>query len=448
MNRPPNILYLHSHDTGRSIEPMGFPVATPNLMKLASQGLLMRQCFCANPTCSPSRAALITGRYPHTNGMTGLVNRGFCIGEPQRALPNLLKQAGYRTAMGGTQHVIPQPRVKEIGYDQEFKGIPDPDRPNDHFATLAGGAVEWIKTAGDQQPFFLSVGFNKPQWYDGPRKDVRYVAPLPGLPDTPETREHTARLHAGIEAEDRAMGLVLDALEATGLADNTLVVCTTDHGLAIPRYKCNLTDGGLGVMSIWRGPGGFTGGRVTDALVSHVDFFPTLCDVAGIEKPDGLQGVSLLPLAKDENAAVNDYIFGEVNYHATYEPQRCVRDARFKYIKRYDHRNRRAMANCDPSPSKDLYVANGWGEEIIAEEVMYDTLLDPHERVNLLDASGRAIRDMHAADTQRLKDRLARWMDETQDPMRSGFIEPQVGGQMNDPNAPGNRSFTWTRVAE
>src|SRR5690606_32192045 len=104
--------------------------------------------------------------------------------------------------------------------------------------------------------------------------------------------------------------------------------------LSLPHHKCNLTDGGLGVFSIWRGPGGFTGGRITDAMVSHVDFFPTICEVAGIDLPDGLQGVSLLPLATGERETVRDAIFGEVNFHAASEPRRCVRTERWKYIRR------------------------------------------------------------------------------------------------------------------
>lgn len=427
---------------------MGYPVETPNLMKLAEGGLTMRQCFCANPTCSPSRAALITGRYPHTNGMVGLVNRGFCIGEPERALPNILRdQGGYRTALCGAQHVVPAGRIPELGYDEVIQSDPDPDRPDDGFAALARGAVAWLRDSPGKQPFFLSVGFNKPHWYNGPVKDARRMPPLPGLPDKPKVREHAARLHAGIEALDRAMGMVLDALEEAGLAENTLVVSTTDHGLALPHHKCNLTDGGLGVFSIWRGPGGFTGGRITDALVSHVDFYPTICEVAGITPPQGLQGVSLLPLATGERESVREAIFGEVNYHAAYEPMRCVRTERWKYIRRFDHRTRRVLPNCDPIPSKDVLLEYGWADEPIQAEAMYDIIFDPQERVNLLDESGRPRReDVHAEPLAMLRRRLAEWMDETEDPIRNGSIEAPLGAQTSFSESLHNSGVVWQRV--
>src|SRR5947207_12788544 len=98
----------------------------------------------------------------------------------------------------------------------------------------------------------------------------------------------------------QGIGAVLDAVYANGLADNTLVICTTDHGIAFPRMKGNLTDHGIGVMLIMRGPGGFTGGKVYDALVSHIDIFPTICDLLRIDRPRWLQGVSLLPLVQAE----------------------------------------------------------------------------------------------------------------------------------------------------
>src|SRR5436853_7577063 len=99
---------------------------------------------------------------------------------------------------------------------------------------------------------------------------------------------------------DWGVGTVLQALEESGLAENTLVSCTTDHGIAFPRMKGNLTDHGIGVMLIMRGPEGFIGGKVYDALVSHIDLFPTVCDLVHIEHPSWLQGKSLLPLIHDE----------------------------------------------------------------------------------------------------------------------------------------------------
>src|SRR5439155_17241386 len=116
------------------------------------------------------------------------------------------------------------------------------------------------------------------------------------LPDTYETRRDMGGFKASARSLDQGIGAVLDALDANGLSDNTLVICTTDHGIAFPRMKCNLTDHGIGVMLIMRGPGGFTGGKVSDSLVSHIDLFPTIFDLMNIDRPGCLQVMSILYL--------------------------------------------------------------------------------------------------------------------------------------------------------
>src|SRR5579884_4565312 len=112
----PNILYIHSHDTGRYIEPYGFDVATPNLQKLAGEGVLFRQAFDAAPTCSPSRASLLTGHCPHNNGMLGLAHRGFALNDYKEHILHTLRPHGYRSTLIGVQHVAKDPAV--IGYDE------------------------------------------------------------------------------------------------------------------------------------------------------------------------------------------------------------------------------------------------------------------------------------------------------------------------------------------
>ncbi|MFW6060623.1 MAG: sulfatase, partial [Phycisphaeraceae bacterium] len=435
MSTRPNVLYLHCHDTGRCIGPYGYPVATPNLQRLAEQGVTMRQAFCANPTCSPSRAALLTGRYPHANGMTGLAHRGFALNDPREHLAYQLgERGGYHAALCGTQHVIAHGREGEVGYHTVIDPQPNPQRPDDHYAPVARGASQWLRAA-PSEPFFLDVGFPKPHLYKGPAKDARWVSPPPGLPDTEATRAHAAVTHAGIEALDRAVGEVLAALEEAGLAERTLIVCTTDHGLAFPERKCNLTDGGLGVFSIWRGPGGCTGGKLIDGLVSHIDFYPTICELVGIEPPEGLHGVSLLPLIRGERDAVRDAIFGQINYHAAYQPERCVRTQRWKYIRRFNHRTRRVLPNCDESPSKSYLLEHGWGEQVIAEEELFDLVLDPGERRNLV--AEPAHREV-LADMRR---RLEEWMGRMNDPVRAGLIEPPPGARINDPDTRSPQSW-------
>ena len=139
-----------------------------------------------------------------------------------------------------------------------------------------------------------------------------------------------------------------------------------------------------------RGPGGFTGGKVVDAPVSHLDVYPTLCELAGVEAPDWLQGSSLMPLVRGEAERLHEAIFAETTYHAAYQPQRAVRTERWKYIRRFDDYAHPVLANCDDSASKDLLVEAGWGEQIVPEEQLYDLVLDPAEGANLAADPARA----------------------------------------------------------
>ena len=377
----PNILYLHSHDTGRYVQPYGHAVATPNIQRLAEGGVLFRQAFCANPTCSPSRASLLTGKWAHSCGMLGLVNRGFSMSDYSQHIVHTLRDgAGYHSVLGGLQHVAPDPA--QIGYDRILDGERSPEK-------VVSRTVDFLKDA-PTQPFFLDVGFfvtHREFPEPGPDEDPRYCLPPAPMPDTPENRYDMAAYKASARILDNSIGAVLDALDENGLAENTLVICTTDHGLAFPSMKCNLTDHGIGVMLIMRGPGGFTGGKVCDAMVSHIDVLPTICDLLDIAVPEGVQGSSMMPLIRGEVEAIHDEIFAEVNYHAAYEPQRAVRTQRWKYIRRYSDRQKPVLPNCDAGPTKDVWLQHGWQDRYVAPEQLYDLIFDPNETHNLVDDS-------------------------------------------------------------
>ncbi|NIA14710.1 MAG: sulfatase-like hydrolase/transferase [Nitrospiraceae bacterium] len=430
MNRP-NILYLHSHDTGRFVQPYGHAVHTPRLQRLAEEGVLFRQAFCAAPTCSASRSCLLTGQHAHSNGMLGLAHRGFSLYDYGHHLVNTLKTAGYTSALAGIQHIanmFDEP-WRAIGYDRY---LGDPGAAGEE-------ACRFLDDAPDQ-PFFLSVGFAEthrefPERHPG--DDPAYCMPPAPLPDTPDTREDMARFKASARILDEKMGRVLDALDRNGLAENTLVICTTDHGIAFPRMKCNLTDGGIGVMLIVRGPGGFEGGKACDALVSQVDIFPTVCELLGIDRPDWLQGVSLMPLIRGEAAEVRDELFAEVSYHASYEPQRGVRTQRWKFIRRFDDRTRPVLPNCDDSPSKDVWIEGGWADAPPPAEALYDLLFDPSETNNLVNAphAQAALADLRA--------RLDTWMRDTDDPLLEGPVPAPEGAIVNDPDglSPSEKNF-------
>jgi N-sulfoglucosamine sulfohydrolase len=419
---PPNILYLHSHDTGRYVQPYGHPVPTPNIQHLADQGVLFRKAFCATPTCSTSRACLLTGQYGHNNGMLGLAHRGWSLNDYHQHIVHTLREAGYYSALIGEQHIAKRPEI--IGFDRVVK------IETTHVESVAPVAMATLAEPLPE-PFFLSVGFFETHrdWLNPPSlRDALYSLPPANLPDTPETRADMASYKASARTLDQGVGTVLAALEAQGLAENTLIIFTTDHGLAFPGAKATLYDRGLGVMLIMRGPGGFLGGRVNDALVSHLDIYPTLCDLAGVEKPAFVQGHSLLPLVAGETDSLREELFTEMTWHAAYEPQRAVRTERWKYIRRFGDRERPVLANCDDSPSKTLLLEQGWAERKVPFEQLYDLTFDPNEAANLVDSPD------HQTVREELRGKLERWMQETDDPLLHGDPEPPVGAEINDPD--------------
>jgi arylsulfatase A-like enzyme len=418
---PPNIVYLHSHDTGRYVQPYGHQLPTPNIQRLADQGLLFRQAFCAAPTCSGSRACLLTGQWAHVNGMTGLAHRGWRLNDYGRHIVHPLREAGYWSALIGEQHVSSDPSV--LGYDHVV------DIGTTRVHSIAPAALQLLRSR-PPQPFFLSIGFfetHREFFEPSSVRDALYGQPPSHLPDTPETRADMASFKASARSLDQGVGAVLHGLDELGLVDDTVLVLTTDHGLPFPGAKATLTDRGLGVLLIVRGPGGFLGGHVTDALVSHVDLYPTLCELAGAGLPDGLAGRSLLPLARGEVTEIRDELFAELTYHVAYDPQRAIRTRRHKYIRHFGDRLEPVLPNVDDSPSKDLLIAAGGPQRPRPREELYDVILDPGEMRNL--AGDAAFEDLRVE----LDARLHAWMRDTGDPLLDGPVPAPAGGLVNDP---------------
>ncbi|MEJ5199792.1 MAG: sulfatase, partial [Anaerolineae bacterium] len=345
-----NILYIHTHDTGRFIQPYGHAIPTPNLMALAQEGTLFRNCFDAAPTCSPSRAAMLTGMNAHSSGMIGLAHRGFALKDPTRHLAHYLHSHGFETVLCGTQHETTADRAAALGYERIIAAPPTPTA-----ADMAGAdgqarrmmaqdlanaraAAEYLRMSHDR-PFFLSFGMScthRPFPAPDPDINPNYVPVPPPLPDAPEVRLDMAGFITLARHADTCVGIVLEALAASGLADDTLVFFTTDHGIAFPRMKCHLYDTGIGVALIIRYPGHGQPVQVVDALVSHLDIYPTVCEAAGVPPPPWLEGKALTPLLDGTATAIRDEIFAEVTYHAAYEPMRCIRTDRWKYIRYFD----------------------------------------------------------------------------------------------------------------
>lgn len=423
----PNILYLHTHDAGRYIEPYGYAIPTPNLMRLARESLVFRNMHCAAPTCTPSRIAMLTGKAPHSTGSFGLAHLGWEIKDPSQHLVQHLKVAGYHTVLAGIQHEHPDARV--LGYDEVMTDIWD-SKGSAPDLDIEDAAVTFLRRE-HEKPFFLSVGFDTthrtfPEPL--PEDDEAYCRPPEPIPDNAITRRDMASYKRAASVLDKQMGRVLQALEDTGLKENTLVICTTDHGAPFPFMKCNLTDFGTGVFFMLRWPGRIPGGSVSDALVSQIDLFPTLCDWLNLKRPPDLQGQSLLPVIADPSTEINDAIYAEVTFHAATEPMRAVRTREFLYIRRWDPRKKPVGTNIDVSYTKEFLVKRGLPHQAYAEEELYDLTWDPLQAQNLAgDPARKTQLDV-------MRERLKSWMSKTDDSLIEGYNALPDNPVGQDPN--------------
>ena len=423
-----NILYIHTHDTGRYVEPYGYQVPTPNLMELAREGTVFRHAYCAGPTCSPSRAGLLTGMAPHSCGMMGLAHRGFVLDDYKKHLAQFLKVRGYETVLCGMQHEAP--KTDMLGYDHVLADYQGEEEVDDFVQKDLENARKVAKylTEPKRKPFFVSFGMQSthrifPDY--NTNVDPNYVMPPLPLYDTQTNREDMAAFITSAKVADECVGIVLDALKESGLEDDTIVFFTTDHGIAFPRMKCNLYDTGIGVAFIFKYPGNKRKGEAIDTLVSQIDVFPTLCEILDMEKPNWLQGISFLPVLEKRKEKIRDEIYSEVTFHATYEPMRCIRTERYKLIRYFDPYSRPVPANIDDGASKDFLISSGYLESTIPEEMLFDLYLDPVERENKI--GEREYQDIY----DELSRKLQQWMEDTDDPLLQGKVKKPEGAIVN-----------------
>lgn len=374
------------------------------------------RAFCTAPLCSPARGSLFTGRFPHSNGLMGLAHLGWEYRPGERTLPMLLGGTGYETALVGLQHESAD--SMSVGFDRVIQT----DESQQYCGPVARLAAAYLRDpARRSSPFFLTVGmFETHRPYPADRytpADPAIVDVPPFLPDTQETREDLAAFHGSIAAVDEATGAVLAALEDAGLADDTWVIFTSDHGIAFPRAKSTLYDPGLAVALVMRLPRGW--GRPPPALgqlVSHVDVVPTILERLGLEIPPAVQGSSFGPLLSGEPDERRD-IFGEKNWHDLnqYDPMRCIRTRRHKYIRSYEPRPALLL----PGDIEASRTRAGMGDDHLASrpsEELYDLDADPLEQRNLAG-------DDRYEDTRRaLAGRLDDWRHRTGDPLLDGPI--------------------------
>ncbi len=424
----PNILLITCHDLGRHLGCYGFDgVESGCLDGLARDGVLFENNFCTAPQCSPSRAALHTGRHAHTVGMLGLAHSPFNwrLHPQEKHMARLFQEAGYETALLGVQHLTRTRDVAALGYEHY-----DTTEPVVPAGRLAERAAAFLGSAErGKRPFYLEVGFfepHRPYDWGGARPARLEGVELPEwIPESPEAIQEFAELHGMIRELDEALGRLLSTLDERSLAEDTWVIFVTDHGLAMPRAKCTLYDPGIAAALIMRWPGGgLTGGRRVGELTSHVDLLPTLLEGLELATPGDLHGRSYWPLLRGLPYQPREQVFAGKTYHTAYEPVRAIRTPTHKLIVNLEVDT---LVNV-PDDVRDgrIYpamVRKTTGQRPQVE--LYDLQRDPLEMNNL---SGQP--DVAALEEQLLA-RLLEWMRETQDPLLAGPVaSPYYHGAM------------------
>ncbi|TVR45529.1 MAG: sulfatase [Puniceicoccaceae bacterium] len=419
----PNVVVMISHDAGRFLSPCGHEtVDTPHFERLARESVSFDRCFCTTPLCAPARGALLTGLYPHQNGMMGLP--GDTLGNwdlraKDRHLAQQLRNAGYRTLLCGFEHETQD--FLSVGFEEGVHGCGTGNNGGGH--GIAGSAEDidaWFERnpdAGAEKPFYLQIGCHEVhhQWSKTAEPyDERGIWKAPYLIDAPEIDRAMAEMQGAVNELDRGFGAILDVLERRGLARDTLFVITTDHGIDFPRAKGTLFDPGVETYCFLRyDAGGWLRDARSDALVSHVDLYPTILEACGLPVPEGTAGQSLLGILDgSDSRPVRDAVYLEKTYHDNYDPMRGLREDRWKYI-----------LNFDAQTLYDVRIATAphynWFKfpfRKSSREELYDLEADPHEANNL------AADPAHDEIRRRLRAKLARWMKETNDPLLDGPI--------------------------
>jgi arylsulfatase len=411
--RPPNIVYVMTDDQGYGdLSAHGNPVVrTPHLDRLRAEGVSLTE-FHASPTCSPTRAAFLTGRHEFRSGVTHTILERERLALAARTLPQFLGTAGYTSGIFGKWHLGDEDAYQPLrrGFDRAFihgcggigqsypgscadvpgNGYVDPViRDDGRFVRTHGyctdvffsAAIDWIEACHRaDKPFFCYLATNAPHSpYDCPAgAEARLAAALDaaGLPAAgvrPE-RAEVARFLAMIENVDANMGRLLDALDRLGIADETLVVFTTDNGTAAGETvwsagmrgkKGTPYRGGTRVPSFWRWRGTLPAGVDVAAVTAHIDVLPTLCELAGAQVPAdaAVEGRSLVPPLRDATAPWPDRSL--VTHVGRWEPGQA---AAGKFTKCRVRHGRWSLVNTQNR-------ADGWE--------LYDVAADPGETTDV-----------------------------------------------------------------
>ncbi len=273
--KKPNVVLIQCHDLGRQIG--CYPnnsASTPHLDQLASEGVVFDRHFATAPTCSPSRGSLLTARYPHRNGLMALTGTDHWEIDPGiQTIPELLKKSGYSTAYFGIWHITETPEARVDLFDLEATS-----------EIAADNAIQYLKQRNETSPFCLMVGLEQPHlpftdgWKD--LQDPEDITLPDYLPDHPDIKEEFTRFYGDVSRADLAAGRIIEALKEQGLYEDTFIIFTTDHGIAMPLAKGTLYDPGVHISLIGSYPKLYTGGRRFSGMTSNLDILPTILDVA------------------------------------------------------------------------------------------------------------------------------------------------------------------------
>ena len=431
----PNILLIVGEDHGCELSCYGDPVIkTPNIDRLASQGVLFENGYVTQSVCSPSRSTIFTGLYPHQNGQLGLATHNYSWFRKWPTTYSLLKKAGYRTGLIGKTHVMPAEAVEDF---VDFRSQKSSNFAKRKVADYAVKAGEFFR-AGDE-PFFMTVNYPDAHWplqgqVDGLPKtqvDPKRVKVMPYVGgETPRLLEVARNYYDCMLRLDACVGQLLKQLDDSEKADNTLVVFIGDHGAQMARGKVTVYEGGIRVPYIVRWPGVTKAKHRSNALVSTIDLLPTFMDAAGSATPKGLPGQSLRPALKGgDDKTFREYLACERNCDAARHtfPQRTIRGARYKLIHspvrdredpaaRY-YRNHGASHWSGCLTNEELAGASkqtktGYARWLKPPEYqLYDLGNDPHEWSDL------ASDPKHAATKKRLQTALKEWQADSNDPL-------------------------------
>ncbi|MEX0702686.1 MAG: sulfatase [Planctomycetales bacterium] len=431
-------------------------IKTPALDRLAREGTRFTRAHCTTASCSTSRSVLMTGLYNHATGHYGHAHRynHFSTYESVRSLPVLLAEAGYRTCSIGKYHLAPEYVYRFDDYLNEgTQGARNAVR-------MARNAEAWIEKNGDK-PFFIYFGTadphrsgpgefgnqdDKPDFYPGV-KPVRYkpedVVVPDWLPDKPEVREELAEYYQSISRADQGLGALLDALEATGHADDTLVIFLSDNGPAFPGAKTTLYQAGMNVPLVVRDPDRKKKGIACDALVTWADITPTVLEWCGVKalgppvvpdenrgklveaaKPQAIEfhGKSFLSVLEEEHPKGFDEHFASHTFHeiTMYYPMRVIISGKYKYILNL-------ASELEYPFASDLHASRTWqavlrdGDKMYGKKTVYDFLHRPrHELYDLetdpFEGTNLAYEERHAAKLAELQKKLKAWQTRTGDP--------------------------------